>query len=270
MCRQYNDAQRSNMFTTNAFAKTLRGVTKSIKMLGIAALQMLAFNLIIAAVEGLVKALDNLHMSAKEAAEVTQKAVSDFENQCSAIDGNIKTVESLKDRYYELSRGVNDLGENVALSADEYAEYKDIVQQIIDLTPSVIQGYNDEGEAILDRNGLIQQSIDLLRQERIEKAKNAAYSSTDNDGRKTNLEAAVIDFDKNYEKRTIEATQIARSFSMQIRDAFSKVSSEDAAAFQALIEKYAGASVSDIKPLVSYAESGSALEQTATLYDLID
>ena len=201
MCRKYIDDQTSSMYSTNAFAKAARSAAAGIKMMAAAFVQMLVINVIISLVQKLVGWLDSLHMSAKEAAEATQKAVSDFENQRSAIDSNIKTAESLRNRYDELSRGVNDLGENVALSADEYAEYKSIVEQIVGMTPAVVQGYNDESDAIVNKNGLIQQSIDLLRQERMEKAKNTLYSREGNDGKKTNLEAAIIDFNANYKEQ---------------------------------------------------------------------
>lgn len=270
MCRKYIDDQTSSMYSTNAFAKAARGAAAGIKMMAAAFVQMLVINVIISLVQKLVGWLDSLHMSAKEAAEVTQKAVSDFENQRAAIDGNVKTVESLRDRYAELSRGVNDLGENVALSADEYAEYKNIVQQIVDITPSVIQGYNDEGEAILNRNDLIQQSIDLLKQERIEKAKNAVWSKDGNDGGKSNLEASIIDFDANYRKQQFEAEKAAMEFSDFLGQVFrSTKEDDDLASFQKVIEKYAGATVDSLGTIQTVGKGGRISEHQANVYDLL-
>ena len=118
------------------------------------------------------------------------------------------------------SRGVSDLGENVALSADEYAEYKSIVEQIISLTPAVIQGYNDESDAIVNKNNLIQQSIDLLEQERIAKANATLFGRDENDGKKTKLEASIIDFNASYEKQRDEADKAAKTFSDALKDAY--------------------------------------------------
>lgn len=201
MARIYSEAQRSNIFTTNMFANATRTAAAAVKGFMVTIGHMLAIAAVTFVLQKIAEGIDSIHMSAKEAAEATQKAVSDFENQRSAIDSNIKTAESLRNRYDELSRGVNDLGENVALSADEYAEYKSIVEQIVGMTPAVVQGYNDESDAIVNKNGLIQQSIDLLRQERMEKAKNTLYSREGNDGKKTNLEAAIIDFNANYKEQ---------------------------------------------------------------------
>ena len=268
--KKFIASQRDGISATNSFGKAAKGAAAVFKNFAVALGNMLVVTVIITAIEGLVKVIDSLHMSAKEAAEATQKAVSDFENQRAAIEGNVKTVESLRDRYAELSRGVNDLGENVALSADEYAEYKNIVQQIVDITPSVIQGYNDEGEAILNRNDLIQQSIDLLKQERIEKAKNAVWSKDGNDGGKSNLEASIIDFDANYRKQQFEAEKAAMEFSDFLGQVFrSTKEDDDLASFQKVIEKYAGATVDSLGTIQTVGKGGRISEHQANVYDLL-
>lgn len=273
-CARFADTQRSNIFTTNAFAKAARSAAAGLKTIAVAAMQAFVLSAVFAIIQKGISVLDGLIMSSEEAAEVTQNAVSEFENSTSKIDGNIKSVESLRGRYEELSRGVNELGENVALSAEEYAEYKNIVQQIIDITPGVIQGYNAEGDAIVAKNGLIQESIDLLRQERIEKAKSTVYGTSDNDGGKSNLEAAVIDFNSNYQKKTSEAQKTAQNFANSIQAAYDTVLKTDpdrAAEFQKVIEKYAGATVSSIKKVQevqNYAGGTVQISQTASVLDL--
>lgn len=81
------------------------------------------------------------------------------------INSQISSIESLSAEYEELSKGVDENGKNVALSAEEYARYCSIVEQVLGYTPNLIQSYNDEGEAIFNRNSLIQDSIDLLREQ---------------------------------------------------------------------------------------------------------
>ena len=94
-----------------------------------------------------------------------------------SIDGQISAIKSLQDEFYELSRGVDANGKNVALTAEEYARYCDIVDQILSYTPSLIQGYDAEGNAILGTadaqltyNQLIAESIELLKEQRREAA----------------------------------------------------------------------------------------------------
>lgn len=266
--KKFIQNQHDAMLKMNAFGKVVKGVGAAFKTVAAAALNMLIITAIIAVIEKLVNALDKMHMSAAEAAEATERAVTTFETQRSEIEGNISTIESLSDRYSELSRGVNELGENVALSAEDYAEYKDIVQQIVGLTPSVIQGYNDEGDAILDRNNLIRESIDLLKQQRIEQAKTAVFGTEGNDGGKSNLAAAVIDYENNYRKQTNEATAFAKSFSDELAGIADSIDESKAAEFQKVIEKHAGTKLSDIKPILPYHYYGT-LDKTATIYDLL-
>lgn len=246
--QKFIQTQHDSMLTMNTFGKVVKGAGAAVKTLAVSMLNMIAITAIIALIGQAVKYLDSLHLSAAEAAEAVEKAVSTFETQRAAINDNIESVESLKDRYDELSRGVSEAGDNVSLSAEEYAEYKDIVQQIVDLTPSVIQGYNDEGEAILNRNGLIEQSIELMKQQRIEQARQAAYSTAGNDGQKSNLDAAVIDFKSSYQKQSEDAAKIAKSFSDQFGKALKELpEGKTTSGFQEIIEKYAGAKLSDIK-----------------------
>ena len=84
----------------------------------------------------------------------------------------IAHIQSLEEEFNELSKGVDANGKNIALSADEYARYQSILSQILGITPSLIKGYNDEGQAIVEKNSLIQQSIDLLKKQQQIEAQN--------------------------------------------------------------------------------------------------
>lgn len=89
------------------------------------------------------------------------------------IEAQISSIQSMTDEFYKLSRGVDENGKNVALSAEEYERYRDIVDQILSYAPGLIQGYDEEGNAILGAadaqltyNQLLVQSIELLREQR--------------------------------------------------------------------------------------------------------
>ena len=104
------------------------------------------------------------------------------------INAQISSIESLKDEFYALSRGVDENGQNVALSAEEYARYCAIVDQILAYTPSLIKSYDAEGNAILGTaeaqltyNQLLAQSIDLLKEQRRQAAEDATSNLAFND-----------------------------------------------------------------------------------------
>lgn len=80
------------------------------------------------------------------------------------IDAQVESIKALEDEFAELSRGVDANGQNIALSTEEYARYCSIIEQLLMYTPQLIQSYDKEGNAILNRNSLIQDSIDLLRE----------------------------------------------------------------------------------------------------------
>ena len=96
------------------------------------------------------------------------------------IDSQISAIESLQSEYYQLSKGVDENGKNVALSTAEYARYCDIVDQVLAYTPGLIQGYDEQGNAILGAAGaqltynqLMAESIKLLQEQRRQAAADA-------------------------------------------------------------------------------------------------
>lgn len=82
---------------------------------------------------------------------------------------DFKAATTAQDVAEALSRGVDEYGNNISLSADKYQRYKEIVSTVLGYSPSLITGYNKEGEAIANKNGLIEQSIALLKEENKQK-----------------------------------------------------------------------------------------------------
>lgn len=95
----------------------------------------------------------------------------EIENVGDGVQDRIEAVKSLQSEYEELLKGLDENGNNVALSSQEYSRYQSIVQQLVAYSPKLIQGYDAEGNAILNRNSLIEDGIELLRQQQREEAK---------------------------------------------------------------------------------------------------
>ena len=64
------------------------------------------------------------------------------------IAGGASEIAGLNAEYNELKKGVNDLGQNIGLSAEQYERYKEIVGKISDLMPDLTARFNEQGEAI--------------------------------------------------------------------------------------------------------------------------
>ena len=88
-----------------------------------------------------------------------------FENFTSENSSAINSLESMREEFERLSDGVSDYGENISLSTEDYQRYKDIVAEILGYSPELISGYDKEGKAIANKNGLLEKSIELMKQE---------------------------------------------------------------------------------------------------------
>lgn len=103
-------------------------------------------------IEGIKTAIDNSEALREKTEEVTRA----FESQKQSLSDTKSKLDSLVSRYEALSKGVDGLNQNVSLSNDEYSEYLDICNQIGDMFPSLIQGYDEQGNAILTLKGNVE------------------------------------------------------------------------------------------------------------------
>ncbi len=157
-------------------AKAAKVATKALAMAG----NMLLSWGISKGIELIVKGIDNLVHSAEHCKERVDELMSSYQSALDKANSNAATVEDLASRYEELSKGVNNLGQNMSLTTDEYSEYNDIANQIADMFPALIQGYTDEGTAILSLKGNVEQLRDAYEDARQE-AYNMLVGSDGND-----------------------------------------------------------------------------------------
>lgn len=145
-----------------------------------AALKSMAAELAIALAIQAGKALWNwadeeFALTAKTKIEHMEKAVNEYNEAVSSSSENISTIKSLSAEYERLAQGVDANGRNIGLSADEFEKYNQIVAELVGINPELIQGYTAEGNAIVDRNSVIQDGI-ALQEEYANAAKNT-YAS---------------------------------------------------------------------------------------------
>lgn len=118
---------------------------------------------VVAAVGLGIAAFAKWHESAEELAERIEGVTDNYREQHDSLlklkdDYDTSIEDSMISKYGELSKGVNGLGENLSLTADEYAEYQSIVNTIAEQMPNLVTGYNSQGDAILSCAG----SVDKL------------------------------------------------------------------------------------------------------------
>lgn len=128
----------------------------SLKALSVAG-NMLMFMGISMAISGIIKGFQALANAQENAIEKANEFISKFEEQRDALSSNKQTIDSISSDYQKLAKGVDSLGRNVSLNSDEYARYNEIVNQIADIFPQMVQGYTDEGNAIIAHKGNVEE-----------------------------------------------------------------------------------------------------------------
>lgn len=81
------------------------------------------FMVIISLISEGVKRLSDFINHIEITTEKVSELMSTFDSALESANSNAKRIEEIADRYEELSKGVNNLGENVSLTNDEYEEY---------------------------------------------------------------------------------------------------------------------------------------------------
>jgi hypothetical protein len=147
------------------------------------------------AIQGIVTFIDKLHVSSEELQEAAEEIRSSYKEATESIASDISTLEGLESEFNRLSKGVSEYGENISLTSDEYSRYKDIVNQVIGISPTLCQGYDNEGNAIANNNDLLEKAIELLR----EKQRLELMEYTSDDALKKSGMAYVQDM-KDYKK----------------------------------------------------------------------
>ncbi|WP_367568357.1 phage tail tape measure protein [Lacrimispora sp.] len=121
-----------------------------------------------------------------------QIAIASADELKSTLASNISTInehqsslDSLSDRFAELSKGVDDYGNNISLTKDQMKEYTGIVADLIAINPALLKGYDAENQAIIDKNTALEDTVALLEREReleLEKATSTSNLKTIGEG----------------------------------------------------------------------------------------
>lgn len=111
----------------------------------------------------------------KDKIEAADKTRTNYQNKLSDTKTNISTLKGNKTEFESLSKGVDEYGNNISLDTSSYERFLNIRKEILDTTPSLISGYDAEGNAIAKTSGLIDKAIES--QEKKLKSTQKDYSS---------------------------------------------------------------------------------------------
>lgn len=153
------------------------------------------------AVTAIVGVTTAVSKNAKSVKESVDKMVDSYDESQKTLQSHKNTIDDIKDKYETLSKGVDELGNNVSLTTEQYKEYIDICNQIADMYPSLVSGYTSEGNAILKLKGNVDALTKAYKDE--QKAAAASIISGSDDGNKN-----VV---KNYKNQN--RTSVKQAFS---------------------------------------------------------
>lgn len=120
------------------------------------------------------QAIEDLNSSVQSSLDAYNEAANTARTTASTISG-------LKDEYASLSKGVNNLGENVSLSNDDFDRYKEISNQIADLLPELVDHWTEEGDAVLTCKDNVNELTEAYKQLSVEAA-STLINGTDGEG----------------------------------------------------------------------------------------
>ena len=99
----------------------------------------------------------------EEAVQAAEDISNSQANLVKQVNGNVDSLVELEDEYKKLSAGVDSYGNNVSLTADEYSRYQELVNQVLTLSPSLVDAYEDENGKLRDKTELINAAIEAER-----------------------------------------------------------------------------------------------------------
>ncbi len=128
-------------------------------------------------IQGVVTAITALIHKSEEISEKAQEAADKISSISDNLKSNIETVENAKKRYAELAQEIGNLGKanqnQGTLNNEEYEEFLDLSNQLAEVFPSLMQNYDENGNAILNLSGNIDTIVSSL-DNLIEKEKEVA------------------------------------------------------------------------------------------------
>lgn len=164
---KFNEDAHKSAHPLQNLKTNIKGVAKEIALAGI---QFAAFWVASKLIELGVNWIDsqvNALKYATEAAENLNNSLKEMEN---TQKQNTKTVEEYGKTWDKLREGVDQNGNNVSLTDDEYAQYKNAIEQISNVIPGITGGWNDSNEAIKlnissvdDLNAKLEETLQKMR-----------------------------------------------------------------------------------------------------------
>lgn len=116
---------------------------------------------VFAAFEGIKAIHSNIQSQRKDELNAGQKNLDKYNKKIDKNNNKVKQAKKLQEEFNTLSSGVDsNTNENIGLSTSQYERYLAIKKELVNLNGDLVTGYNSEGEALINNNTAIQDTID--------------------------------------------------------------------------------------------------------------
>ena len=116
---------------------------------------------VLAAFEGIKAIHSNIQSQRKDELNAGQKNLDKYNKKIDKNNNKVKQAKKLQEEFNTLSSGVDaNTNENIGLSTSQYERYLAIKKELVKLNGDLVIGYNSEGEALINNNSAIQDTID--------------------------------------------------------------------------------------------------------------
>ncbi|MDE7435402.1 MAG: hypothetical protein K2N01_06235, partial [Lachnospiraceae bacterium] len=211
-----------------------------------AAANMLVFALISKGIQAAMDAIDRYIHRAEYAAQAMKEAQQKISESQSNLRSMSATLAENKDRFLELSNGVDKFSRNLSLSTEDYAEYLSISNELAELFPTLISGYDNQGNALLAIGSdaeetrkklqeLIEAEQDAARQTLIDGmddlARNVYYEADDAKDSIQGMKSELAELQEQYKELSVNLNNSTG------RVSFSGFGSDDADKYTKILEE---------------------------------
>lgn len=116
---------------------------------------------VLAAFKGIKAIHSNIQSQRKDELNAGQKNLDKYNKKIDKNNNKVKQAKKLQEEFNTLSSGVDsNTNENIGLSTSQYERYLAIKKELVNLNGDLVTGYNSEGEALINNNTAIQDTID--------------------------------------------------------------------------------------------------------------
>ena len=98
-------------------------------------------------------------------AKLAEEASNSLTENVGANSDNQKSVLAMTEDFQKLATGVSRTGENLSLTNEQYKTYRNYVEQLIELNPSLVEGINSQGDAFINNKTAIDETTKALKEQ---------------------------------------------------------------------------------------------------------